>query len=51
MPGRLYDLGLYPAAMLDPAAETRIRGEVFQLPDAPEILAAWFDALAANRIP
>lgn len=40
MPGRLYDLGPYPAAVLDPAAETSIHGEVFQLPDARELLAA-----------
>jgi gamma-glutamylcyclotransferase (GGCT)/AIG2-like uncharacterized protein YtfP len=43
MPGRLYDLGRYSAALLDPAAETRIHGEVFQLPDAPDMLAALDD--------
>jgi gamma-glutamylcyclotransferase (GGCT)/AIG2-like uncharacterized protein YtfP len=43
MPGRLCDLGLYPAAQLDPDAETHIRGEVFQLPDARETLAALDD--------
>jgi gamma-glutamylcyclotransferase (GGCT)/AIG2-like uncharacterized protein YtfP len=43
MPGRLYDLGLYPAAVLEPAAATHIYGEVFQLPDAPESLAALDD--------
>jgi gamma-glutamylcyclotransferase (GGCT)/AIG2-like uncharacterized protein YtfP len=40
IPGRLYDLGLYPAALLDPAAETCILGEVFRLPDARAMLAA-----------
>lgn len=43
IPGRLYDLGCYPAAILDPSAETRIVGEVFKLPADQWVLAA-FDA-------
>jgi gamma-glutamylcyclotransferase (GGCT)/AIG2-like uncharacterized protein YtfP len=37
--GRLYDLGEYPGAILD-SGEARIVGEVFQLPDGDETLAA-----------
>jgi len=33
VPGRLYDLGDYPGAVLDPTCESKIIGEVFQLPD------------------
>jgi len=33
VPGRLYDLGEYPGAILDPNCETKVIGEVFQLPD------------------
>jgi gamma-glutamylcyclotransferase (GGCT)/AIG2-like uncharacterized protein YtfP len=38
--GRLYDLGAYPGAILDAAAETRIVGQVCRLPDNPEVLEA-----------
>jgi len=38
-PGRLYDLGAYPGAIFDPAAETQIAGGVFALPeDAASLL-------------
>lgn len=38
-PGRLYDLGDYPCAVFDAAAETQIAGDVFALPeDAGELL-------------
>ncbi|MGH9835922.1 MAG: aminotransferase class III-fold pyridoxal phosphate-dependent enzyme, partial [Blastocatellia bacterium] len=40
VPGRLYDLGAYPGAVLDFGSETRIIGEVFQLPDDGATLAA-----------
>ena len=33
--GRLYDLGDYPAAILDPSADVLIRGEVFEVPSIP----------------
>jgi gamma-glutamylcyclotransferase (GGCT)/AIG2-like uncharacterized protein YtfP len=39
-PGRLYDLDAYPGAVLDPDCDTEIKGEVFQLPDDGETLAA-----------
>jgi gamma-glutamylcyclotransferase (GGCT)/AIG2-like uncharacterized protein YtfP len=41
--GRLYDLGAYPGAILDATTNTRIIGQVFQLPDNPAILAALDD--------
>ena len=31
--GRLYDLGEYPGAILDPSSDTMIVGKVFELPD------------------
>ena len=34
----LFDLGLYPAAV--PAAGTRVRGEIFEIADEDEVLAA-----------
>ena len=40
VPGRFYDLGAYPGAVLDPLAATRVRGRVFALPDDPGVLAA-----------
>ncbi|MCI0381140.1 MAG: gamma-glutamylcyclotransferase [Gemmataceae bacterium] len=36
--GRLFDLGEYPALVLDTSAETRVTGEVFELPDDPGVL-------------
>jgi len=39
-PGRLYDLGDYPGAVLDPECNTKIIGEVFQLSDDGAALAA-----------
>jgi gamma-glutamylcyclotransferase (GGCT)/AIG2-like uncharacterized protein YtfP len=36
--GKLFDLGLYPAAV--PAADGRVRGEVFEVTDAGPVLAA-----------
>jgi len=40
VPGRLYDLGDYPGAVLDPDCDAKIIGEVFQLPDDGASLAA-----------
>src|SRR5262249_5270156 len=40
VPGRLYDLGDYPGAVLDPKGDGKVIGEVFQLPDDGEALAA-----------
>ena len=37
-PGALFDLGLYPAAV--PAPEGRVWGEVYEMSDAPTVLAA-----------
>jgi gamma-glutamylcyclotransferase (GGCT)/AIG2-like uncharacterized protein YtfP len=36
--GRLYDLGDYPGAVLDPSSPQTISGTVFQLPEDPDIL-------------
>ena len=36
--GKLFDLGIYPAAV--PAADGRVWGEVFEMVDAPKVLAA-----------
>jgi gamma-glutamylcyclotransferase (GGCT)/AIG2-like uncharacterized protein YtfP len=36
--GKLFDLGIYPAAV--PATGSRVWGEVFELVDAPKVLAA-----------
>ena len=38
--GRLYDLGPYPAAVLEPADDV-IVGELFRLPQDPAVLAAF----------
>src|SRR4030095_528785 len=38
--GRLYDLGDYPGAVLDPNCDAKIIGEVFELPDDDAALAA-----------
>ncbi len=39
MPGRLYRAGWYPLAVHDPDAETRVRGELWEIPDDPRLLA------------
>jgi gamma-glutamylcyclotransferase (GGCT)/AIG2-like uncharacterized protein YtfP len=36
--GKLFDLGIYPAAV--PATDSRVWGEVFEMVDAPKVLAA-----------
>jgi gamma-glutamylcyclotransferase (GGCT)/AIG2-like uncharacterized protein YtfP len=36
--GKLFDLGIYPAAV--PATDSRVWGEVFEMADAPTVLAA-----------
>jgi len=36
--GKLFDLGIYPAAV--PATDSRVVGEVFEMVDAPKVLAA-----------
>ncbi|MEM7399214.1 MAG: gamma-glutamylcyclotransferase family protein [Pseudomonadota bacterium] len=38
-PGRLYDMGWYPAAMFDAESATRIIGDVFALPPGGRLLA------------
>jgi gamma-glutamylcyclotransferase (GGCT)/AIG2-like uncharacterized protein YtfP len=38
--GVLYDLGDYPGAVLDSSFASRVFGEVFELPDSEETLAA-----------
>ena len=38
--GRLYDLGQYPGAIPDAASDTFISGEVFELPEDPNVLAS-----------
>lgn len=40
LPGRLYDLGPYPAAVPDDAADCRILGEVLELDDPETALPA-----------
>ncbi len=40
VPGRLYDLGEYPGAVLDPSAKTKIFGRVYELPDEADTLRA-----------
>ncbi len=39
VPGRLYDLGPYPAAVLDSRAAARVHGRVFELPADRDVLA------------
>lgn len=38
--GTLYDLGEYPGAALEAAAESKVFGAVFELPGNPEVLHA-----------
>lgn len=40
VPGRLYDLGPYPGAVLDPQGTARIHGRVFELPGDRDVLPA-----------
>jgi len=44
--GKLFDLGIYPAAV--PSTESRIRGEVFEMADTPRVLAA-LDRIEGHR--
>ncbi len=51
--GRLYDLGEFPGAVLDPNCEAKIIGEVYRLPDDDATLAALdayegIDSLSSN---
>jgi gamma-glutamylcyclotransferase (GGCT)/AIG2-like uncharacterized protein YtfP len=39
MPGLLYDLGEFPAAIVQPGAQSWIAGQVLVLPDDPSVLA------------
>src|SRR5262245_20347166 len=39
VPGRLYDLGDFPGAVLDPGCDLKVIGEVLQLPDDGAALA------------
>lgn len=39
VPGTLYDLGAYPGAVVDPSAESRIHGVVYELPEDRAVLA------------
>jgi gamma-glutamylcyclotransferase (GGCT)/AIG2-like uncharacterized protein YtfP len=36
--GKLYDLGSYPGAVLDPTTPTRIDGTVFRIPDDRSVI-------------
>ena len=36
--GKLFDLGIYPAAV--PASDARVRGEIFEMTDESKVLAA-----------
>jgi len=36
--GRLYDVGEYPAAILDDSKQTKIFGRIYQLPTEPNVL-------------
>jgi gamma-glutamylcyclotransferase (GGCT)/AIG2-like uncharacterized protein YtfP len=38
--GRLYDLGEYPGAVLDPSAKTKVFGRVYELPNNTSTLRA-----------
>jgi gamma-glutamylcyclotransferase (GGCT)/AIG2-like uncharacterized protein YtfP len=44
--GKLFDLGIYPAAV--PATDARVRGEVFEITDPPQVLAA-LDRIEGHR--
>lgn len=38
VPGRLYDLGEYPGAVLDPSSPTKVFGRVYELPEDQTVL-------------
>jgi gamma-glutamylcyclotransferase (GGCT)/AIG2-like uncharacterized protein YtfP len=38
--GRLYDLGEYPGAILDSSADTKVKGEVFEITNKQDVLAS-----------
>jgi gamma-glutamylcyclotransferase (GGCT)/AIG2-like uncharacterized protein YtfP len=40
VPGRLYNLGDYPGAIVDTRSKDRICGDVYELPDDPAVLEA-----------
>ena len=44
--GKLFDLGIYPAAV--PATDARVWGEVFEITDPPKVLAA-LDRIEGHR--
>jgi gamma-glutamylcyclotransferase (GGCT)/AIG2-like uncharacterized protein YtfP len=44
--GKLFDLGIYPAAV--PSTDSRVWGEVFEMADAPSVLAA-LDRIEGHR--
>ena len=44
--GKLFDLGIYPAAV--PASDARVWGEVFEITDPPVVLAA-LDRIEGHR--
>src|SRR5688572_6051504 len=39
MPGRLYDLGDYPGAVFDAAAQTCVHGEILEVPAGGQLLS------------
>jgi len=49
VPGRLYDFGDYPGAVIDRSAKTSIKGELFELPNDDSALNALDDYEEFNR--
>ncbi len=49
VPGRLYDFGDYPGAVIDQSAKTSIKGELFELPNDDSALKALDDYEEFNR--
>ena len=49
VPGRLYDFGDYPGAVIDQSAKTSIKGELFELPNDDTALKALDDYEEFNR--
>lgn len=41
--GKLYDLGEYPGAVLSRTSRSQVRGEIFELPEDPEVLRSLDD--------